>query len=170
MRYFQLSESLLCRLIVLALTMGFASASIVSADDALKPSIDLSPRDVVRAQLRAMASNDANGPDSGIAIAFRFASPANKVQTGPVEKFATIVRNPAYVAMIDNTGLKFGKTVLEDSSALVPVIVNDPDGELFGYVFRLSRHSIVDCDRCWMTDSVAPIPTRDLADEKKQLL
>lgn len=51
------------------------------------PSPDLSPDQVVRIQLDAMARNDEPAPDSGIATAFKFASPENQAQTGPLDRF-----------------------------------------------------------------------------------
>ena len=46
------------------------------------PEPELTPNDVVRIQLLAMQQNDDN--DFGIEVTFRFASPANKKQTGPL--------------------------------------------------------------------------------------
>lgn len=147
-------------LIVLVFLLGLVSERL-NANQSAEPAATLSPNDVVRIQLEALGRNDANGPDSGIRIAFRFASPSNKLQTGPIEKFITILRNPAYVAMIDNKALEFGDTIIENNSALVPVLVTASNDKAFGYVFSLSRHTVADCVGCWMTDSVVPMPTEN---------
>ncbi|GIT70838.1 MAG: hypothetical protein Ct9H300mP28_06520 [Pseudomonadota bacterium] len=58
------------------------------------PEPELKPNDVVRLQLLAMQQNDDS--DFGIEVTFRFASPANKKQTGPLKRFIRLVRNPSY--------------------------------------------------------------------------
>jgi hypothetical protein len=64
----------------------------------LRPSAHLAPEDVVRIQLEALRKND--GEDRGIAVAFRFASPANKRSTGPLPRFISMIRNGPYSLML----------------------------------------------------------------------
>ncbi|GIT72408.1 MAG: hypothetical protein Ct9H300mP28_22220 [Pseudomonadota bacterium] len=58
------------------------------------PEPELKPNDVEKASTFCMKQNDES--DFGIEVTFRFASPANKKQTGPLKRFIRLVRNPSY--------------------------------------------------------------------------
>ena len=78
---------------------GCASAQPTPQAAPTSPSPKLSPAEVVSAQLAALKNNDAD--DMGIRITFRFASPGNQAQTGPVDRFIAMLKNPAYRPMIN---------------------------------------------------------------------
>ena len=59
-----------------------------------QPEVGLEPQDVVRIVINALANNDKPFADAGIATTFAFASPANKVNTGPLERFTRMVKSP----------------------------------------------------------------------------
>ena len=48
------------------------------------PHPSLKPLDVVRIVMNALQRNDAGGANNGIAITYKFASPANRRMTGPL--------------------------------------------------------------------------------------
>ena len=48
------------------------------------PSPEWTPAEVIRMQVEALQNNDTPSPDTGIATAFRFASPGNRAATGPL--------------------------------------------------------------------------------------
>ena len=64
------------------------------------PKPALKPDEAVRIQLLAMKNNDAS--DLGIKITFRFASPANKRVTAPLEKFIRLLKNPSYSPLLNH--------------------------------------------------------------------
>jgi hypothetical protein len=64
-----------------------------------KPSPELLPEDVVKIQLNALKHNDEK--NHGIAIAYRFASPENRLHTGPLERFIRMLHNPLYAPMLN---------------------------------------------------------------------
>ncbi len=121
----------------------------------IRPSPDpsLSPGQVVRAQLDALRRNDDPSPDSGIALAFRFASEANREMTGPLERFARMLRNPTYGPMIDHATSRLGPVATEGDVARVQAVLFGAGGEVVAYDFTLSRDPST---RCWATDSVVP--------------
>ena len=84
------SSTLLAFLIILPFQL-WASYDIENA----YPEPALKPNDVGRLQLLAMQQNDDS--DFGIEVTFRFASPSNKIQTGPLKRFISLVRNPSYL-------------------------------------------------------------------------
>lgn len=121
---------------------------------ATAPSPTLSPNQVVEAQLMALKRNDRPQKDSGIAIAFRFASPANKEATGPLPRFMAIVRGQAYAPMIDHAEAALGDAEVRADRAAVPVLVTAQDGRRWGYLFILGKQEGGRYDGCWMTDGV----------------
>ena len=119
------------------------------------PSPDLTPGQVVRVQLDALRWNDGPCPDGGIAIAFRFASEANRRATGPLERFAAMLRNPLYRPMIDHAAAEFGPIRVDGDVARLQVVLFGRAGEVAAYDFTLSK----DHDSgCWLTDGVMLSP------------
>ncbi len=118
------------------------------------PEPELKPNDVVRLQLLAMQQNDDS--DFGIEVTFRFASPANKKQTGPLKRFISLVRNPSYRPLLNHINATFIELTVEDVFAVQDVIITTSNGERIGYRFRLSIQKGPLYPGCWMTDSVTP--------------
>ena len=118
------------------------------------PEPKLKPNDVVRLQLLAMQQNDDS--DFGIEVTFRFASPANKKQTGPLKRFIGLVRNPSYRPLLNHINATFLELNIEEDFAVQDVIITTSNGERIGYRFRLSIQKGPLYPGCWMTDSVTP--------------
>ena len=118
------------------------------------PEPELKPNDVVRLQLLAMQQNDDS--DFGIEVTFRFASPANKKQTGPLKRFIGLVRNPSYRPLLNHINATFLELTVEEGFAVQDVIITTSNGERIGYRFRLSIQKGPLYPGCWMTDSVTP--------------
>lgn len=133
---------------------GFITVGSEIGDGGLFPNRNLSPADVVRIQIRALGRNDMPHENAGIEIAFRFASPRNKLVTGPLSRFIQLVSNSVYRAMLDHRQAKYGPLQIEGVKATQPVILIASDGQRVGYLFTLSRQDGGTCDGCWMTDGV----------------
>lgn len=141
-----------------------ALPSMTAAPDSLpQPTPDLPPQEVVRVQVEALAHNDEPYPDAGIEAAFRFASPANKAATGPLERFRTLFDAPSYGPMIGHEGAQYSEPQVEANRARVGVILTTGDGKRVGYLFRLSKQSRAPHAGCWMTDAVIPVSVSDAA-------
>lgn len=121
----------------------------------LRPSSELTPEQVVETQLRALQHNgEAN---RGILIAFRFASPENRDRTGPVERFARMLRNPLYSPMLGSAGFAIEGVQRRDGLAQVVATVTQDEGERTTYIFVLSRQEEGQHKGSWMTDAVQPV-------------
>lgn len=118
------------------------------------PSPQYTPREVVRIQLEALRQNDQPAPDSGIATAYKFASPRNREKTGPLEKFIRMVKGPEYGLMVNHQSAEYGQLQAEDAQAQQLVKITASGGEVALYVFILSRQSDGPYKDCWMTDGV----------------
>ena len=120
-----------------------------------KPHPDLTPHQVIQAQLEALRRNDDPHPDAGIATAFGFASRANRQATGPVARFARLLKNPHYRPMLGHSAAQLGPTQVDGDIARVQVVLLGGDGRMMAYDFTLSRDEPT---RCWLTDSVMVAP------------
>ncbi len=120
-------------------------------DTKLEPAPEYGPQEVVRIQLEALRNNDDQ--DRGIALAFRFASPANRRITGPLPRFARMIKEEPYDLMLHYEEARFGPLEEESNSARMRVMLID-EGAVRQYVFQLSRRPFAPCEGCWMTDSV----------------
>lgn len=127
-----------------------------------EPNPALTAEDVVRIQMGALRHNDVPKPDAGIEVTFRFASPRNKAMTGPLPRFAAMVRGPIYLPMINHRRASFENMKITGDDAEIDVIVEAQDGKTIGYRFSLTRQHGNDYDGSWMTDSVAPIKVTTL--------
>ena len=124
------------------------------------PEPELKPNDVVKLQLLAMQQNDDS--DFGIEVTFRFASPSNKIQTGPLKRFIRLVRNPSYRPLLNHINATFLELNIEEDFAVQDVIITTSNRERIGYRFRLSIQKGPLYPGCWMTDSVIPFKVMDV--------
>lgn len=136
--------------------MALAGAGLVQ-----EPAPNLSPRDVVEAQLSAMQRNDEPEPDAGIRVAFRFASPSNREMTGPVERFIAMVKQPGYDALLNHRQTSLSDTTQKGGQARIKVHLIAADGEEAAFVWILSKQDASPCQGCWMTDSVFRVDIGD---------
>jgi len=122
-----------------------------------KPSPALTPERVVAIQLDALQHNDTPSPDFGIETTFLFASPANRVATGPLDRFASVVKAPAYRPMLNFVRAERGPMQVDGDQARQRVTIFTAAGGRVSYIFLLSRQQGGQFDGCWMTDGVARV-------------
>ena len=130
---------------------GTARATPDPVSDALVPDPVLTPGEVVRIQLEALRHND--GQDRGIAVTFRFASPANRANTGPFPRFAAMIKNGPYALMLDFREARYGPVEIVAKLARQRVTLTGAGGRMT-YWFYLSRQVTPPYVDCWMTDAV----------------
>lgn len=145
---------LLCGTLLLATPIYGASPAV---DSLPSPSSALTPQEVVRIQVEALGSNDEPYTDAGIEVAFRFASPANKSATGPLDNFRALVKSPRYRPMLEHVSASYSDVQRDGDVARQAVILTTKTGERAGFLFQLTRQSEAVCG-CWMTDAVMRVP------------
>lgn len=146
---------------LLALTLSLGAAPALAQQhgpagtdplsDSLVPNPGLSPGDVIRIQLEALRNND--GQDRGITVAFRFASPANRVNTGPLSRFIAMIEHGPYALMLDFHHADYGPVETASDQARQRVTLTGARASTT-YWFFLSRQSEAPYEDCWMTDAV----------------
>ena len=126
----------------------------IGSINASYPNPELKANEIVSLQLMAMQQNDVS--NRGIEITFRFASPRNKVQTGPLSRFIKLVRSPAYSPLLNHLDATFLNLKVEGNMAIQEVIINTSKGTRKGFRFLLSLQQGEQFKDCWMTDAVIP--------------
>lgn len=139
-------------LVSVMLLLSLAGSPVVA--ETLAPDPAYSPQDVVRIVMEALHRNDQPYEDAGLETTFRFASPANKRITGPIERFISMVKGPVYGPMVNFQSVYYEDMLIEDGVAIQSVILTAPGGEVAAYRFRLSKQGDGEFEGAWMTDAV----------------
>ena len=152
-----LSSVLVLLLLVSVKPIYGATAPPLDAPELRQPNSELQPGEVVQIIIDALAENDYPFPDAGIETTFNFASPANKVNTGPLERFVTLVKGPVFGKMINHRDSTLSKVILEGSKALRLVQIVGENNETLYFAFRLGLQMEGDYAGMWLTEAVWPL-------------
>ena len=119
------------------------------------PRPDLTPGDVVRTQVEALADNDLPYQDAGIETAFRFMAPDTRQQIGSIRHFLDVVNNPIYRCCIKHRRVRYSDVRVRGRNALRALILTPAEtSREVGFVFALERQQAPPHRHCWMTTSV----------------
>lgn len=122
--------------------------------ESLEPKPSMKPQEVVDLQMKAMQKNDYPYENHGIEIAYRFASPENKENTGPIERFTGMVNNEIYRSLLNARQYGLDAIEIEGDIAVQKVTLIDEEDQPVVYFFQLSRQKEGSYKDCWLTDSV----------------
>lgn len=120
----------------------------------LAPEPSIGPQEVVEIQMKAMQRNNYPYENHGIEVAYRFASPANKENTGPLERFTQMVNNDIYRSLLNARRYGLDAIEIEGDIAVQKVTLIDLEDQPVVYFFQLSRQKDGNFKDCWLTDSV----------------
>jgi hypothetical protein len=149
------------KMTLLALALAQPLAGVAAEPE--RPGPELAPAEVIGIVLQALARPDRPEPDAGIERTFRFASPDNRAQTGPLPRFIALVKNPVYAPLLGHERAIRGGVKREGERAWERVRVVGEDGRMAAYVFVLSRQgNDAECAGCWMTDAVMRVEPEGL--------
>lgn len=118
------------------------------------PNETYTPQQVIGIVLASMQKNAAD--DEGIATVFRFASPDNKLVTGPLPRFTQMIKS-GFSDMLNHTSARLEKINVDGDVAVQEVWLQTQSGTEYGYEFKLSVQRGGEHDGMWMTDAVIPI-------------
>jgi len=152
-----LSSVLVLMLLVVVKPIYGAVEPPADAPDLPRPSSELQPGEVVQIVIDALASNDYPFPDAGIATTFNFASPSNRAQTGPLERFVTLVKGPVFGKMINHRDSTLSKVIFEGNKALRLVQIVGENNETLYFAFRLGLQQEGEHAGMWLTEAVWPL-------------
>ena len=146
-------------LIVCLVVFPFYSALGLESINTSYPNPELKADKVVSLQILAMQQN--NEFDNGIEVTFRFASPQNKLQTGPLSNFIMLVKNISYSPLLNHLDANFLDLKVEGNQAVQEVIITTSKGYRKGFRFILSIQQGKEFKNCWMTDAVIPFEIKE---------
>jgi Domain of unknown function (DUF4864) len=138
-----------------ALALALLMAASAWAADLLAPDPDLSPAQVVAIQLDALQANEAE-TDAGIAQTFAFAHPDNKRLTGPLPRFAQMIKGPQYRILLNHQSHEVREVSRTDHEAVFAVTVTTRSGEIVGYRWSVAKVTEGEHAGAWMTIAVSP--------------
>tara|TARA_B100001175_G_C19469230_1_gene620810 strand:- start:815 stop:1270 length:456 start_codon:yes stop_codon:yes gene_type:complete len=139
-------------IIVLSILLVFSTTSF--ADNLVKPSPDINPIDVVEVQLFALQSNDET--DFGIRQTWEFAHPRNKMATGPLPRFTSMIKTPAYSILLNNLKFETKEIFNDGKTAGIAVRIEAKDNKAYTYMWTLEK--IIEegpLNGNWMTSGVS---------------
>jgi hypothetical protein len=142
---------------IFALAAPFMAASPDAAE--LMPDPALSPAEVIDIQLSALQANDTPEPDAGIAQTWVFAHPDNKRVTGPLTRFAQMIKGPRYQVLLGHQSHEINEVFRTDDEAAFAVIVTSRTGNVVGFRWAVARVAEGEHAGAWMTVAVSrPVP------------
>lgn len=116
-----------------------------------------------------MQALSAAGPvETRIDRCYRFASPANRTHTGPLNRFSAMVQSPQYQAVLNAQHYLVGRATQKQNEAHLLVTTVDPAGGLTLFRFFLSKQTQAPYAGCWMTDAVIRLGTVKPPEESRQ--
>jgi hypothetical protein len=133
-----------------AACIALVASAVAAADPAL------SPAEVVEIQLSALQTNDSPEADAGIARTWAFAHPDNKRMTGPLPRFARMIKSPAYRLLLDHRAHEIEEIARSDDGVVFSVTVTADSGEVVIYQWQVGKVAEGDDAGAWMTTAVSP--------------
>ena len=134
--------------------------SSISHAELVKPNNGIEPFLVVQIQLRSLKQNDNPKKDNGIEQTWEFAHPNNQKNTGPLDRFKTMIKSKSYGMLLNHLDHKVIEIKSTDLTALFEVTVLDKDKAYYKFNWTVEKYTAEGpLKDCWLTTMVtAPIP------------
>jgi hypothetical protein len=155
--FWKTSKKLLIIYKVILISVFF---STISFAELVKPNNGIEPFQVVKIQLRGLKQNDSPKKDNGIEQTWEFAHPDNQKNTGPLDRFKTMIKGKSYVMLLNHLDHKVVEIKSDDLTALFEVTVLDKDKIYYKFKWAVEKY-IKDgpLKDCWLTTMVSsPTP------------
>ena len=132
------------------------SLSLSLNAEILKPNPSYEPKDVISIQLLALKNNDIPYADAGIEQTWEFAHPNNKLYTGPLSNFTSMMNSKSYSIMLNHLEHKITFVKGDENISYFFVELFDNKNNKFGFQWTVSK--VISDDQynnCWMTIGVS---------------
>jgi len=129
--------------------------SLSAAADLVRPDPSIAPVEVVAIQLKALQFNDNPEPDFGIAQTWNFAHPRNREVTGPLPRFAQMIKGPAYNLMLNHRRHEIAPIEIGPDTAQFEVLLETEAGQILNFRWGVERVRDGEFANCWMTVAVS---------------
>ena len=142
---------------VFLMLLFFSTAA--RAAEMVYPNPDIAPAEVIAIQLNGLQYNDTPETDAGILQTWAFAHPRNKAMTGPLPRFAAMLKGPGYDRMLNHASHQI---VLANSGGgwrQFDVFMEASNGKVLSFKWIVEKVTEGRYEDCWMTVAVsAPRP------------
>ena len=155
--FWKTSRQLLVIYKVILITLFATSTSYA---ELIKPNNGIEPFLVVQIQLKSLKQNDNPKKDNGIEQTWEFAHPNNQQNTGPLDRFKTMIKGKSYVMLLNHLDHKIVEVKSTDLTALFEVTVLDKDKVYYKFKWTVEKY-VKDgpLKDCWLTTMVSsPMP------------
>jgi len=134
--------------------------SSISHAELVKPNNGIEPFLVVQIQLKSLKQNDNPKKDNGIEQTWEFAHPNNQKNTGPLERFKTMIKGKSYAMLLNHLDHKVVEIKSTDLTALFEVTVLDKNKAYYKFNWTVEKYTAEGpLKDCWLTTMVsAPLP------------
>ena len=126
------------------------------AQDVRTPDPALSPVEVVEIQLIGLQANDTPEADAGITQTWAFAHPDNKRMTGPMPRFAQMIKGPLYRILLNHRSHEVEEVSRTDDEAVFAVTITSQTSEVVVYRWSVAKVADGEDAGAWMTIAVSP--------------
>jgi hypothetical protein len=125
------------------------------AADLVVPDPSIAPEEVVAIQMKALQFNDNPKPDFGIAQTWNFAHPRNRAMTGPLPRFAGMLKGPAYGQMLNHASHRIVPVPGDGDRVNFDVFMETSRGNVLFFNWAVELVKGGEFDNCWMTVAVS---------------
>ena len=134
--------------------------SSISYAELVKPNNGIEPFLVVQIQLRSLKQNDNPKKDNGIEQTWEFAHPSNRKNTGPLDRFKTMIKGKSYGMLLNHLDHKVVEIKTTDLTVLFEVTVLDKNKAYYKFNWTVEKYTAEGpLKGCWLTTMVsAPTP------------
>ena len=146
-------KNIFCVIIFLLTTISFSGAEL------LNPSSAITPKEVVKIQLRGLKENNTPTKDNGIKQTWEFAHPNNQKNTGPLERFKNMIKGDSYKMLLNHLDHKIIQISSSDLISLFEVTILDKNKTYYKFNWQVEKYTKKgSLEDCWLTTIVsAPI-------------
>ena len=142
--------------VFVAVTIAVMSVSWTArAADLVAPDPSITPEEVVAIQMKALQFNDNPVADFGIAQTWNFAHPRNRAATGPLQRFATMLKGAAHGTMLNHASHRIVPQAGDGSRASFDVFMETTKGRMLHLMWAVELVDGGEFDNCWMTVAVS---------------
>ena len=135
--------------------LAFCTIAMSARADLVKPDPAIAPVEVVAIQLKALQFNDNPEPDFGIAQTWAFAHPRNRAVTGPLPRFASMIKGPSYNMMLNHSRHEISPVMVGPDRAQFDVLLETDGGKILLFQWGVEKVKSGEFNGSWMTVAVS---------------
>ena len=130
-------------------------SSGVRAAEMVYPNPEIAPAEVIAIQLNGLQYNDTPEADAGIRQTWAFAHPRNRAMTGPLPRFALMLKGPGYDMMLNHASHQILPAKSGDGWRQFDVFLEAGNGQVLELAWIVEKVTEGRYKDCWMTVAVS---------------